>query len=122
MFCKYCGHELTDDAHFCANCGANLMDNGNVCQTNTQSDITKENVKEEGKALGVCAIVFSVLGGWIGLVLSIVGLSSYKVKSRRAMCWVGLGLSIFWIVVGICELVGGLDSNAIYDMIRIRCL
>ena len=54
----------------------------------------------ESAGLGVCAIVFSALGGWLGLVLSIIGLSTYKNAGNRAMCKVGLGICIGWFVFG----------------------
>lgn len=58
-------------------------------------------VKPESKALGICAIIFSVLGGWLGLVLSIVGLCNYKEPNNRKLCKVGLGFCIGWVVLGI---------------------
>lgn len=58
------------------------------------------NVKPEGKALGICAIIFSVLGGWLGLVLSIVGLCNYKEPENKTLCKIGLGFCIAWFVIG----------------------
>ena len=58
------------------------------------------SVKEESKALGICAIIFSVLGGWLGLVLSIIGLCNYKEPGNRTLCKVGLGFCIGWFVLG----------------------
>lgn len=59
------------------------------------------NVKPEGKALGICAIIFSVLGGWLGLVLSIVGLCNYKEPENKTLCKIGLGFCIAWFVIGL---------------------
>ena len=58
------------------------------------------NVKPEGKALGICAIIFSVLGGWLGLIFSIVGLCSYKEPKNKTLCKIGLGFCIGWFVIG----------------------
>ena len=59
------------------------------------------NVKQESKALGICAIIFSVLGGWLGLVLSIIGLCNYKEPENKTLCKVGLGFCVGWVVIGI---------------------
>ena len=56
-------------------------------------------VKTEGKALGICALIFSILGGWLGLVLSIVGLCNYKDPENRKLCKIGLGFCIGWAVL-----------------------
>ena len=58
------------------------------------------NVKPESKALGICAIIFSVLGGWLGLVFSIMGLTKYKSSKPRTMCIIGIVLSAVWFVIG----------------------
>jgi len=83
-YCEKCGSELMDEAVICPNCG---------CPT-------KEN-KKEGKALGVCAIVFGVLGGWLGLVLGIIGLSIYKERPNRTNSLIGLIFSCIWSVIWI---------------------
>jgi len=83
-YCEKCGSEIIDDAVICTNCG---------CPT-------KEN-KKEGKAIGICAIIFGALGGLIGLVLGLVGLSVYKERPNRINSAIGLGLFCLWAVAWI---------------------
>ena len=59
------------------------------------------NVKQESKALPICALIFSILGGWLGLILSIIGLCNCKEKSNRNLCKIGLGFCIGWFVLGL---------------------
>ena len=54
----------------------------------------------EGAAIAVLALVFSILGGWLGLVFAIIGLSKYTTKKYRVMCGVSLGLIIAWFITG----------------------
>ena len=53
----------------------------------------------EGKGVAVCALVFSILGGWLGLIFSIIGLSMYKQRTNRNLCKAGLFIFIGWIVL-----------------------
>ena len=76
------------------------QNNGSPVYVYRQTQVVT-TVKEESKALGVCAIIFSVLGGWLGLVLSIIGLCNYKLPENRILCKVGLGFCIGWFVLGI---------------------
>ena len=82
-YCSKCGAELHDDAVVCTQCG---------CQV-------KEMVPEESLGLGIAAIVFSVLGGWLGLLLSIIGRCVYKTPRNKKYCKIGLGICIAWIVI-----------------------
>ena len=79
---------------------SSTQNNGSPVYVYSQTQVVT-TVKEESKALGVCAIIFSVLGGWLGLVLSIIGLCSYKLPENRTLCKVGLGFCIGWFVLGI---------------------
>lgn len=76
------------------------QNNGSPVYDYSQTQVVT-TVKDESKALGVCAIIFSVLGGWLGLVLSIIGLCNYKQPENRTLCKVGLGFCIGWFVLGI---------------------
>ncbi len=55
--------------------------------------------RQESSVIGVLAIIFSILGGWIGLVLAIVGLCYYKTPSYRKLCKIALGIFIAWVVI-----------------------
>ncbi len=85
MFCRKCGKELLDEAVVCPGCG---------CETG----ISNTSKQDEATALGICAIIFSILGGWVGLVLSIVGYSS-KNQKDKLLSTIGLYISIAWVII-----------------------
>lgn len=68
-------------------------------QTNIYQQNTYQTQKQESGALGILAIIFSVLGGWLGLVLSIIGLCTYQTPEHKTKCKVGLGFCIGWFVL-----------------------
>ncbi|MDE5867530.1 MAG: zinc ribbon domain-containing protein [Anaeroplasmataceae bacterium] len=87
-YCPNCGKEVADEANVCPNCGNPL----NKEQTSTAE-------VSETSTLGILSIVFGALGGWLGLVLGIIGLCMYKKKENRTKCIIGMCLSIAWIVI-----------------------
>ena len=126
MRCSCCGNEVREDERFCNNCGQNnegyverkpierveiytqpsnsstySQPNGSYQQTNNyyQQNNYQQPQKQESGALGILAIIFSVLGGWLGLLLSIIGLCTYQNPEHKTKCKVGLGIFIGWIVL-----------------------
>lgn len=125
MRCSCCGNEVREDERYCNKCGQNnegyierkpiekveiyrqQPNNSSPNQsqpTDQQTNIYQQNnyqtQKRESGALGICAIVFSALGGWLGLILSIIGLCTYKTPEHRTKCKIGIGLVIGWFVIG----------------------
>ena len=126
MRCSCCGNEVREDERYCNKCGQNnegyverkpiekveiyhQPTNSTYSQPQTtyqQTNIYQQTTyqpqqKQESGALGVCAIIFSVLGGWLGLVLSIIGLCTYKTPEHRTKCKIGLEFVIGWFVIGL---------------------
>ena len=124
MRCSCCGNEVREDERYCNKCGQNneyyvekkpiekveiyhqpSSNSSQYSQPQSQTNIYQQTnvqpVKPESGALGICAIIFSVLGGWLGLLLSIIGLCTYKTPEHRTKCKIGLGLVIGWFVIGI---------------------
>ena len=127
MRCSCCGNEVREDERYCNKCGQNneyyverkpiekveiyhqpsssnsgySQPQTTYQQTNIYQQTTVQPVKQESGALGVCAIIFSVLGGWLGLLLSIIGLCTYKTPEHRTKCKIGLGFVIGWFVIGL---------------------
>jgi len=89
-YCVHCGAEIFDDAVICVHCGR---------------AVPNTRIESENKALGILAIIFGVLQGFVGLVLSIIGLSVYKEPINKNNCKIGLGLSIAYIVLYIAMVV-----------------
>lgn len=111
MFCQYCGKEISNDTKFCPNCGQAVNgnnSNGYYQNTNSNNNSFQAVKSEENAAIGILAIVFSVIGGWIGLVFSIIGLCIYKEQKNRRNCKIALGISIaivaiwiIWVIVAV---------------------
>ena len=85
-YCSNCGTPLNRGAEVCLNCGKFVGGNAR---------------KEECSALGICALVFGILGGWLGLVLGIIGLATCKEERNRKNCKIGIGFFLGWIVLWI---------------------
>lgn len=123
MRCSCCGNEIREDERYCNHCGQNnegyieskSIENVETYQqqpnstytqpqslyqqnNNYQPNTNQTNQQESG-TLGILAIIFSVLGGWLGLLLSIIGLCTYKTPEHKTKCKVGLGLCIGWFVI-----------------------
>ena len=92
-YCSKCGKELLDEAVVCPGCGCMCSDAFNQ---QTQATQQKENV-----VYAVLALVFGLLGGWLGLVFGIIGLKQYKEQSNRTMCIVGIVAWVIWLIVQI---------------------
>ncbi len=90
MICPRCGKEIEDGAKFCSYCGSEIG--------NYSIHYEKENV-QEGKAIGICSIVFAVLSPIVGLILGIVGRNVYKKEENIRLAKIGLYLSITFIVI-----------------------
>ena len=90
------------ETKYCSNCGAVIDAKAVVCPKCGCSLKTEQ----KSSIIGILAIIFSVLGGWLGLVLSIVGLFYYKEDDEECVkgltyCKIGLGISIAWIVIAV---------------------
>ena len=126
MRCPCCGREVASNERCCSNCGENNeyyveprpivnqpinrvpIDNGssyNQYSNNSYNHSSSYNSSyrypTQNPTIGILALIFSILGGWAGLVFSIIGLSTYKYEcAGKTLCKVGMGLCIAWTVVG----------------------
>lgn len=126
MRCSCCGNEVKETERYCSACGQNndgyvetktierveiyqkpvppptySQPQPTYHQTNIYQQHTYQPPKQESGALAICALVFSILGGWLGLVLSIIGLCTYTTPEHRTKCKIGLGFVIGWFVFGL---------------------
>lgn len=92
------------DSQYCENCGALISAKAVICPKCGCAVKGAKRLYEEEKssAVGILAIVFSLLGGWLGLALGIFGLVSYykdpKYVSDRRNCKIAIGFFIAWVV------------------------
>lgn len=82
-YCSKCGAKIDKDAEICPHCG---------CRVKTEKDRSW---------LGVCSIIFGALGGLLGLIFGIIGLSTSQNEKIRKNCKIGIGLFCGWIVLSI---------------------
>lgn len=120
MYCSCCGKEIREDERYCDNCGQNNegyvekksietveiyqqanSNSANVQASNTSQQNNIKTIKEESAAIGVLAMIFGILGGWLGLMFSIIGLCTYQNPEHRTKCKIGLGFFIGWSVIAI---------------------
>ncbi len=118
-YCSDCGAEIQNDAKFCGVCGTKVeADNQDPfatpqAQTTTQDPFatnntqeahntnytTQQNNKQESKTYAILSLIFGALGGWLGLLFGILGLSQYKNQSNRTMCILGIVFWAIWFVL-----------------------
>ncbi len=96
MFCKNCGKEIDDNSTFCPYCGQQINENTDYYYTGNNNN---NNIKKESQVIGILAIVFSALGGWLGIIFAIIGLATYKEKSNRNLCKIALGICAAWVIL-----------------------
>lgn len=84
-YCEKCGAQIRDESVVCPYCGCTV----------------RGAEEEEDSTIATLAIVFGALGGWLGLVLGLVGLSKYKSEKYRKQCKIGIILFVVWVVLGV---------------------
>ncbi|MGN1042372.1 MAG: hypothetical protein ACI4SK_02685 [Christensenellales bacterium] len=85
---------------YCQNCGAPLNLGAAIC-LRCGSWVAEAKQKSENPVLGLLALIFGILGGLLGLILSAVGLTIYKEEKNRLNCKIGLGFSATEIIISI---------------------
>ena len=115
-YCSHCGAEAKDDAKFCEYCGNqfavvnnNVNENVNTQNTNvndnnvyyngTNVNGTPSNTQPESTALGICAVIFSLLITVVGLILGIVCLTTKRDKANRTLGAIAIVISVVWIIM-----------------------
>ena len=84
-YCRNCGKEVDDKAVFCPYCG---VQTGEVIATPTETN-----------TLGILAIVFSLCVVFVGFVLAVIGLCTYKLPENKQKCKIALGIVCAWFVI-----------------------
>lgn len=93
-----------------ANNYCNYNSNNNTSNGyNNQPIHTQTNyyIKTESKAIGILALIFSILGGWLGLLFSIIGLCTYKEPENKTLCKISLCIFGAWVVLIFILLMAG---------------
>lgn len=107
-YCPNCGAEAKDEAKFCEYCGhkfENVNQNNYINQApNNNTNVYNSNVYKndepyESTAVGVCAIIFAFLFPIIGLILSIVALTTKKSQTNKTLGLIGILISIVSMII-----------------------
>lgn len=92
-FCSHCGAKIDKKAVVCPKCGCSQK---------------RDYMEDKTSAVGIAAIIFAVLGGWLGLILSLFGLLFYYKDSDSPVsikgmknCKIALGIVIAWVVLAV---------------------
>jgi hypothetical protein len=115
IFCNNCGKEIPDSSKFCPFCGKPVETTAatetSAADTSTSYppstgatyDYPDDNtyVYHDYHALCICACIFGVLGGFVGLVLGIIGLCLSDEDRDRTLCWIGIVFFIVWLIISI---------------------
>lgn len=87
--CVRCGAVIDEKAVICPKCGCSQR---------------RDYMVEKTSAVGIAAIIFAILGGWLGIVLSLFGLLYYYKGSDDPVsvkgikhCKIALGIVIAWV-------------------------
>ena len=125
-FCPYCGHEVdnsytevtpesvaaVDETPYVAPEEPSRDDIDNYFNNvGSETPRPKQNYNHNAKTVSpvfaILALVFGILGGWLGIVFGAIGISKYKSGPYRNMSIAGLVLAIVWIVITIVIRVTG---------------
>ena len=125
MKCPCCGREIQSNERMCSYCGQNNESyvepvvhtpvvqprNNEYYNPNRRSTTTNnttyvyvqptQTVDEPNCTFAVLSLIFGLLGGWLGLMFGIIGLTKYKHEGKRAMCIIGIIAWAFWLVLSI---------------------
>lgn len=105
------------ETKFCSNCGAKIDKKAVVCPKCGCSQ-KRDYMEDKTSAVGIAAIIFSILGGWLGIVLSLFGLLFYykgegaECEKGRKNCKIALGIFIAWIVLYVIIVIASLGLTA----------
>lgn len=120
MYCKKCGSLMEENAKYCAKCGSSNQDDNHYEQHNTTYYNSYSQAQDkESRAIGILAIICSILFTGVGLIISIVGLCMCKSPENRANCKIGLGISITLTILEVilAIIIFWIMGNLIYGYI-----
>ncbi len=103
-YCSNCGKELGDNFVFCSACGCKVeeINSTDISVSNNYPQAPQRRqipIEVESSGLSIAALVFAILGGGIGLILSIIGVCTSKLEENKKRSKAALIISIVWSVI-----------------------
>ena len=96
-FCPNCGNTVGENDAFCGNCATNLSNHVQASNATPQKGFN---------VFALLGMIFSIaIGGPIGLIFSIIGLTQAKEKGGKGFAIAGLIISIYFIVQNIISVI-----------------
>lgn len=129
-FCTNCGSEISEGSSFCSACGQPVAEAVQTPEAQpvveaVQTPVAQQTEyydnqpvqKPEGKALAICALVFSILLPFVGLVLGIIGVATSKDESNKKMSIIALVIAGVLIVLTIvfCSMIFRMVTSPLYN-------
>ena len=77
-------------------------------------------MQDKTSAVGIAAIIFAILGGWLGIALAVAGLLFYYKddspvdEKGRKNCKIAVGIFIGWIVLGVLIFLISLGATILF--------
>lgn len=123
MYCSYCGQENDEGAKFCTKCGKDLLGESlnPIYEQDYQTRQSQQSSQtQHGKGIAICALIFGILGGFLGIVFGVIGVAGYYKKgtSEYTMSLVGLILALVGMALSIIVSSTGI-LNEIYGSLGI---
>ena len=104
-FCVHCGAVIDKKAVVCPKCGCSQK---------------RDYMQDKTSAVGIAAIIFAILGGWLGIALAVAGLLFYYKddspvdEKGRKNCKIAVGIFIGWIVLGVLIFLISLGATVLF--------
>ena len=108
MFCKYCGHEVNDNALICPNCGV-ATDNYNKSVAPT----------EQKNNMALIGFILSCFGAIAGLIVAII---AYKNSKKPEYNGDGKSFALAGIIISAVEMGMALIGVIVYIVVLIGIL
>lgn len=103
-YCTHCGKELLDDAIVCPGCGCAVESENNASASS--QFVSPQPVNDSYSTMSIIGLVFSLLGGILGLILSILAYNEAKrTGSQKSKSMSKAGIIISSIYLGFVVLL-----------------
>lgn len=105
VFCPSCGAENAGGNTFCESCGAQM---GQAATPDIAAP--NESSQPAGKTSGAWWLM-PIFLTWVGGLIAFLVVKDTDKSKALKLLWTGIGMTIFWIVVGIISMIISVINN-----------